>query len=129
MVGTKTLVTLLVVLLVANSEVIPFDNNAIEKVFQQKNPALFLFTSSNDASAAAKTAFAEFDETTPNVILTVSDPDDGHGLFDRLAEYLGVDVKNTPAILYMGDKNDKYNFEGEINKDTLATFVTKVQAG
>eukprot|EP00178_Gracilaria_changii_P017967 TRINITY_DN5128_c0_g3_i1.p1 TRINITY_DN5128_c0_g3~~TRINITY_DN5128_c0_g3_i1.p1 ORF type:complete len:130 (-),score=15.03 TRINITY_DN5128_c0_g3_i1:465-854(-) len=129
MVGTKTLVTLLVVLLVANCEVIPFDNNAIEKVFQQKNPALFLFTSSNDASAAAKAAFAEFDETSPSVILTVSDPDDGHGLFDRLAEYLGVDAKNTPAILYMGDKNDKYNFEGEINKDTLATFVTKVQAG
>lgn len=130
MAGTKTLVALLVVLLVANSEIIPFDNNAIEKIFQQKSPALFLFTSDNDASTAAKAAFTEFDEAGSPVILTLSDANDGHGLFERLAEYLGVDTKNTPAVLFMGDKNDKYNFDGEeINKDTLASFVTRVQNG
>lgn len=58
---TKSLLAIFTVLLVVNSEVIPFDNNAIEKIFQQKNPALFLFTSSNDASTAAKAAFTELD--------------------------------------------------------------------
>ena len=30
----------------------------------------------------------------------------------------------------MGEKNDKYNFDSEeINKDTLASFVERVQAG
>lgn len=70
-----------------------------------------MFTSSNDASTAAKAAFTEFDESAPNVILTHSDADDGHGLFERLAEYVGVDTKNVPAILYMGDKNDKYIYD------------------
>jgi len=50
-------------------------------------------------------------------------------LFDRLAEYLGVDAKNTPTILYLGEKQDKYFFEGTPSKEELSTFVTKVQAG
>ena len=128
--ATQTLVAILTFLLVVNSEVIPFDNNAIEKIFQQKNPALFLFTSSNDASTAAKAAFTELDESAPNVILTLSDADDGHGLFERLAEYVGVDTKNVPTVLYMGDKNDKYFYDQEeITKDNLASFVSRVQAG
>ena len=114
----------------AQGEVIPFDNTAIEKIFQQKNPALFLFTNDNEACGAAKAAFEELDAAgTDNVILTVSDANDGHGLFDRLGEYLGVDVKNSPKVLFMGDKTDKYNFNGEINKDSLAEFITKVKAG
>lgn len=63
------------------------------------------------------------------MLLTVSSPNDGHGLFDRLAEYLGVDTKSTPKILYFGDKQDKYFFEGTPTKDNLATFISKVQAG
>ena len=31
-----------------SAEVIPFNNEAIEKVFQEKNAALFLFSSGND---------------------------------------------------------------------------------
>lgn len=89
-----------------------------------------MFTSSNDASTAAKAAFTELDESAPNVLLTISDANDGHGLFDRLAEFVGVDTKNVPAVLYMGDKNDKYFFDKEeINKDNLASFVARVQAG
>ena len=50
-------------------------------------------------------------------------------MFDRLAEYLGVDAKNAPTILYLGEKQDKYFFEGTASKDELSTFITKVQAG
>jgi hypothetical protein len=38
------LILIITILLVASlAEVIPFDNSAVEKIFQQKNAALFLF--------------------------------------------------------------------------------------
>lgn len=37
------LIVVLAILAVAFAEVIPFDNSAIEKIFQQKASALFLF--------------------------------------------------------------------------------------
>lgn len=61
--------------------------------------------------------------------MTVSKPNDGHGLFERLAEYVGVDTSSTPKVLYLGEKQDKYVLEGEISKDSLTAFVSKVQAG
>lgn len=120
---------LAVLLVIASCEVIPFDNQAIEKIFQNKKSAVFLFASDNEESTAARDAFKAFDETNPDVVLTVSSADDGHGLFERLAEYVGVDVSTTPRILYLGEKQDKYVFEGEVSAESLATFVTKVQAG
>ena len=108
---SKLLLVTLCVLATIHAEVIPFDNSAIEKIFQEKKAAVFLFTSSNEASTAAKAAFTEYDEAGSNVILTNSDSEDGNGLFDRLGEYLGVNTKETPQVLYMGEKNDKYNFE------------------
>lgn len=55
-----------------------------------------------------------FDATNPEgVLLTLSDKNDGHGLFDRLAEYLGVDVNNVPAVLYLGADAEKYIFDSE----------------
>lgn len=125
----KLLLVTLCVFIITQAEVLPFDNSAIEKIFQEKKAALFLFSSSNDASTAAKAAFAELDEAGANVILTNSDSEDGNGLFDRLGEYLGVNTKETPQVLYMGEKNDKYNFENEITKENLASFIEKVQAG
>jgi hypothetical protein len=52
--------------------------------------------------------------------LTVSSPNDGHGLFDRLAEYVGVNTQETPQVLYFGEKQDKYIFEGDVTKEGLA---------
>lgn len=54
--------------------------------------------------AAALTTFKAFDETNPSIILTVSSEADGHGLFERLAEYLGVDTSSTPQVLYLNEK-------------------------
>ena len=104
-------------LALSSAEVVPFNNEAIEKVFQEKNPALFLFSSDNEESKAAKEAFKAFDETNPEgFIITNSDKDDGFGLYDRLCEYLGVDGNSSPSVLYFGTKNDKYRFENEISK-------------
>jgi|688.fasta_scaffold815515_1 hypothetical protein len=69
-----------------NGEVIPFDNKAIEKIFQNKSPALILFASDNEESTAAKEGLKALDEAgTDNVVLSVTEATDGHGLFDRLA--------------------------------------------
>lgn len=60
----------------------------------------------------------------------MSDKNDGHGLFDRLAEYLGVNTNTVPSVLYLGSSNDKYLYDQEeINADNLASFLTRVQAG
>lgn len=126
---TKILLVVLCVLLVTRNEVLEFDNTAIEKIFQKKASALFLFASDNEESAAAREAFKQLDEAGTDITLTVSSANDGHGLFDRLAEYLGVDTKTTPRILYLSEKQDKYFFEGEVTKNNLATFITRVQAG
>ena len=81
----KTLVLAAILVLFVNSEILPFDNGAVEKIFQNKQAALFLFTTDNEASTSAKEAFTALDATSPSVILTLSDKNDGFGLFDRLA--------------------------------------------
>jgi hypothetical protein len=44
-------------LILATAEIIPFDNSAIEKIFQNNSPAVFLFLSDNEESVSAKAAF------------------------------------------------------------------------
>jgi hypothetical protein len=44
-----------------SADVIPFDNAAIEKIFQNKKSALFLFASDNEESTNAKEAFNALD--------------------------------------------------------------------
>ena len=108
----KLIILLLIVLLVS-AEVLPFDNAAIEKIFQQKSSALFLFLGDESAESSALDALKEFDATSPeNLILTLSTKNDGHGLFDRLAEYLGVDVTATPKVLLFNEKQLKFRFDG-----------------
>lgn len=58
---TKTLILSLILVFYINAAVIPFDNNAVEKIFQNKKAALFLFTNGNEESQAAQEAFTAFD--------------------------------------------------------------------
>ena len=110
----KIIILALIAVLYVNAEVLPFDNSAVEKIFQNKKAALFLFANDNEQSEIAKAALTSFDETNPEgVLLTLSDKNDGHGLFDRLAEYLGVNTENVPAVLYFGEASDKYVFDSE----------------
>jgi protein disulfide isomerase len=111
--------------------VIPFDNSAIEKIFQKdkKLPVLFLFMSDNAESLSAKEAFKELDESGTDLILTFSDPNDGLGLYDRLTEYVGVDGKTTPKVLLLNDKQQKFVLEGAVTKEALSAFIAEVNAG
>lgn len=44
---SKTLFLALVFVVYVNAAILPFDNTAVEKIFQNKSPALFLFTNDN----------------------------------------------------------------------------------
>jgi len=75
-------------------------------------------------------AFKTYDSTNPEIILSVSSKEDGHGLFDRLAEFLGVDTNATPQVLLFNEKAEKFRYTEEaITAELLASFVTKVSAG
>ncbi len=48
-------------LVVLQAEIIPFDNGAIDKIFQQKKSAVFLFLGDESAEASAHAAFKAYD--------------------------------------------------------------------
>lgn len=54
------LITFLTVLILSSAAVIPFDNAAVDKIFQQKNAALFLFLNDEAAGASALEAFTVY---------------------------------------------------------------------
>ena len=50
----KTIFFPLILVLYVNAKVNPFNKNAVEKIFNYQQPALYLFTNVNDASTAAQ---------------------------------------------------------------------------
>jgi hypothetical protein len=49
----KLISIIAILLFVLNAEIIPFDNSAVEKIFQQKQPTLFLFIGKEETEAFA----------------------------------------------------------------------------
>jgi len=47
----KLIIAITLILLAVNAAIIPFDNDAIDKIFQQKSSALFLFIGDDSAEA------------------------------------------------------------------------------
>jgi len=122
------LVALLVAL--ALSEVIPFNNEAIEKVFKDSNEALFLFVNDEEAESSAIEAFNEYDTTNPGFFLIISTKNDGHGLFERLAEYMGVDINATPKLVYLNSKTVKYVYDyDDVTVENLKSFAERISTG
>jgi hypothetical protein len=65
----------------AFSEVIPFNNDAIEKVFKESSDALFLFQGDEESESASLDAFKAYEATNPGFVVSVSSKNDGHGLY------------------------------------------------
>lgn len=57
----KLMLAIALLLVVLQAEVIPFDNGAIDKIFQQKKPAVFLFIGDEAEEASAREAFTTYD--------------------------------------------------------------------
>lgn len=109
---TKIVIILLTVLLLSYSKIVPFDGAAVDKVFYQNNPTLTLFTTDNEASAAAKIALTQYDETNPHLLLTVChSQNDNNKIFEKLTSYMRIDIDQLPKIMYMSADKMKYKFD------------------
>ena len=120
----------LLVLALGSAAVIPFDNAAVDQIFQQKNAALFLFLSDQAAAASALEAFTAYSQTNPPLILSLSTSNDGFGYFERLADHLGVKAGSGPEVIYLASGLDKYRYDGdEITAEGLQSFVDRAARG
>ncbi|EAS03751.2 protein disulfide-isomerase (macronuclear) [Tetrahymena thermophila SB210] len=113
--------------------VMPFNDRAIQKVFQQGNPTLFLFSNSNEASLAAEKAFAaSAEENRGKIVFSISKPDDTFGHYQKLADYIGVNTAQVPALMLVHSSHEvlKYKFTAsEITHATINQFVSDYLAG
>ena len=55
------IVGLLALVICTQAAVIPFDNEAVKQIFQDKKPGFILLSSSDEASTTAKEALKELD--------------------------------------------------------------------
>ncbi|CAD8179388.1 unnamed protein product [Paramecium pentaurelia] len=110
-----------------NPVLLPFNDKAINIIFQQRNNAVLLFTDDSDAGVAAYEVFASVAGAFKDRIkFSFSKPNDGSGLFHRLAEYVGASTVNVPNIMIYDQQggNAKYRFEESITVDSLRNFLT-----
>ncbi|EGR30442.1 prolyl 4- beta subunit precursor, putative [Ichthyophthirius multifiliis] len=112
---------------------LPFNDKAIQKVFQQANPTIFLFCNENEASQQAEQAFSLASKAFKGkLIFSISKVNDGFGHYQRLADYVGVNTANAPQVMLIHAEQGmlKYKFESnEITMETLSAFVEKYLAG
>ncbi|EAR83184.2 protein disulfide-isomerase, putative (macronuclear) [Tetrahymena thermophila SB210] len=113
--------------------VMPYNGRAIERVFQQDNPTLFLFSNSNEASLAAEKAFAaSAEENRGKIVFSISKPDENFENQEKLAQYIGVNTAQVPALLlvHSSDQVLKYKFTAsEITVATINQFVSDYLSG
>jgi protein disulfide-isomerase A1 len=106
---------------------IEFSEDYIEPIFGQKQPAIFLFRSKEDANSD----FSKHFDTAANklkgqILFVVSGVSDG--IQARLAEFIGVDATHLPTIkiLNPNDNMKKFQYEGSVKDatvDTISNFI------
>jgi len=110
----------------------PFNDRAIEKIFQQGNPTVFLFSNNNEPSDVAEKVFEEVAHAKKGVILfSVSKPNDGFGHYQKLADYVGANTAKAPAIMLVetGSELFKYRFDADVTANNLNKFIDDWKAG
>lgn len=104
--------------------VMPFEGDeAIERVFGKEAAAIVFFT--DDTNTDAYRAFSEVAQTANDRII-FSHSTVTSGLGQRLADYIGVKVADTPAVWIIAPKAgdlSKFPLTGEITRDSVLTFL------
>lgn len=104
--------------------VMPFEGDeAIERVFGKEASAIVLFA--DDTNIDAYKAFSEVAQSAKDKII-FSHSTVTSGLGQRLADYVGVKVADTPTVWIISPKSgdlSKFQLGGEITRDSLLTFL------
>lgn len=103
--------------------VMPFEQEAAERIFGSESPAIFVFSDEKDTEAAKLLAEAAKENRSSGLVFSWSTITSGLGA--RLSEFLGVTSKdaNTVRIVkFSGGNLMKYKL-ANVNKETLAHFI------
>lgn len=109
--------------------VMPFNDETIEHIFRNSNPALFIFR--NEAEGQSYTQL--LNDLSPKVkgTISLSYADLNQESNKRLAEYLGLKASAQPLAFLVDTRNPlkKYKYEGDLQVEALAEFVEKWKSG
>lgn len=110
----------------------PFtDDEAFNRVFFMKNPAIVLFT---DAPVHKFNDFMEVAYEYEGTNLVFSHSTFSSGVGQRLSEYVGVRITDLPCVYAIRPMDDhfhihKHRMHGNITKDNLHAFIQKFKDG
>jgi protein disulfide-isomerase A1 len=108
-----------------------FDEKTAQLVFANFNSGLFLFRDSSAANTPELERIIKQVASKTKGKLQVITTDIKQGLEIRLAEYIGVTSADLPCIKIADTRAElkKYNFQGEMNVDSIIRFVEDWESG
>lgn len=112
-----------------NRWVMPFDDAAIEYIFQKQNPCLFLFRADSESSnldSALETLAKDYRQDIAFSYADISKED-----MKRLGDYLGVVAKDMPTAVLIDHKGglNKYKLDSKPTEESLRELYTQWKAG
>lgn len=119
---------LLLVALAYSAEVVTFGEGAVNSIFKEKKEALILFSNANGDEVQASFAEAASADDSGR-LYTVVDNGANADHFRRFAEYLGVNVAETPKVVLLREARNKYLSTEPVTAEGIKTFVSKVESG
>ena len=118
----------ILLLVLANAELVEFGEKAINEIFKEQRDAFILFSSPENTDAV--NTFKESAEADSTNVFCVVDTEANKDHFQRFAEYLGINVDNTPVLIFMTGGKKKYVAENpDFSSEGLTEFTNKISSG
>jgi len=104
-----------------------FDESAIEYIFQKQNPCAFYFRRDSEASDEMVKSIAK--ELKATIAFSYADLTVQEN--KRLGDYLGIYIKDMPAVVVIDHKGglNKYRLEGAPTEESIRSHVQDWKAG
>jgi protein disulfide-isomerase A1 len=112
----------------SNQLVLNWDEKTSDKIFNNKNPVLFLFRSEKDYVELDKLLREVSLKLKGKLFVVVTDIENSSA---RLAELMGIKDEDLPTIRLYDTRTDlkKYKLEGEINEPNILQLVEQWEQG
>ena len=125
----KLLAFVLAILLVQlESKYIAFGGQTVNAIFQDKKNTFILFTTPSDTQLSSR--FVASSASDAEHLYTTIDKQQNADHFNRFGEFLGINVQNTPILVYLVDATKKYIGDAsDLSVESLAAFIARVEAG